>query len=260
MITTIIEPYPEEDLKSIGKRCGALYICPKDAKGKRLGPMVAYAGKDALGKNLIGDIYFNFRRVEPHSMAVECFAEAILEKLTIENLLSTFDTICGIPEGGRTLGQALSRLSKKRFVYATKVPKAIEQGKKQEYSWDLSQFEFFTGERLLMIEDIINNLQNTDNTLAQVGSIGTQVVLLGAALNRSPFADKEYVPKSGPYAGEVLPIVCAIRDPYPEYEQGNPEVATDVAAGNVEFEVKKNWAKLMAAMDASSCRGAPDSD
>ena len=136
-------------------------------------------------------------------------------------------------------------------MYATKVPKPTEAGKKQEYRWDLSQFDIDVGEKLLVLEDVINNLQNTDKTLEQIASTGAQVVLLGAALNRSPFADKEYVPKSGPYANQPLPIICAIREPYPEYEQDELEVAENVAKGMVEFEVKKNWAKLMAAMEAT---------
>ena len=32
----------------LGKRCGAVYICPK-AGGVRKGPLVAYAGKDSQG-------------------------------------------------------------------------------------------------------------------------------------------------------------------------------------------------------------------
>lgn len=255
----VIIPDLGEDLKSLARKCDGLYICPKGTDGKRRGPMVSYAGKDEKDRNLIGDIYLNFRRIEQWTLVVDSFAERIYDKLRVSGAISEFDTICGIPEGGRTLGQALARMSRKRFVYATKVPKPTEPGRKQEYRWDLSQFDFFSGERLLLMEDVINNLQNTDNTLAQIPA-GAKVAFLGAALNRSPFADREYVPKAGAgvYAGMSLPIVCAIREPYPEYAQDDAEVAADVAAGNVEFEVKKNWAKLMAAMDAHEKATGPD--
>ncbi len=136
-------------------------------------------------------------------------------------------------------------------MYAEKVPIPTEPGKKQEYAWDLSQFTFEPGERLLVLEDVINNLQNTDKTLEQIAKTGAKVVLLGAALNRSPFADKSYTPKGGPYEGQEIPIVAAIREPYPEYRQDDPKVAADIAAGNIEWEVKKNWARLMRAMDAA---------
>lgn len=251
----IIEPNIGESLISLAIRCNALYICPKDARGNRLGPLVAYAGKGKDGRNLIGDIYFNFRKIEQWHLVLEYFARVIYKNLIASGLLHEFDTICGIPEGGRTLGQSLGSLYQKRFVYATKVPKPTEPGKKQEYRWDLSQFEFVAGERLLVMEDVINNLQNTNNMLEQIACTGAKVVLLGAALNRSPFADKSYTPRSGPFADQELPIVCALREPFPEYEQSDPEVVADVVNGNIEFEVKKNWPKLIAAMEAHPIPG-----
>jgi hypothetical protein len=56
------------------------------------------------------------------------------------------------------------------------------------------------------------------------------------------------MPKSGPYIGRALPVVASIYEAYPEYEQDDPAVVADIAAGNLELEVKKNWAKLCAIM------------
>ena len=109
----------------------------------------------------------------------------------------------------------------------------------------MSQFDFEQGERLALTEDVFNNFQNTDNTLPE---IGPDVVLLVGALNRSPVYGMFYVPKSGPFAGRKLPVVASIREAYPEYEQDDPAVASDIAAGRIEFEVKKNWTKLCAIM------------
>lgn len=245
---TTVGPFFGENLKSLSVRCGSLYICPKNDKGERLGPLVGYAGKGKDGKNLIGDIYFNFRRIEQHPLVLERFTEVLYEHLYEKVSEYPFDTICGIPQGGRTLAQALARKTQMRFVYADKVPIPTEPGKKQEYVWDLSQFTFKEGERLLVVEDVINNLQNTDHTLAQIAKTGATVTCLGAALNRSPFADKSYTPKSGPFQGKELPIICSIREPYPEYEQGDPEVAADVATGNLVLEAKKNWHMLSMVM------------
>ncbi|MDP3996609.1 MAG: phosphoribosyltransferase [bacterium] len=244
-----ITPRENTYLKSLAKQCNALYICPKNAEGKRTGTLVPYAGKDAKGRNLVGDCYFNFRRIEENVGAVIDFAKAIRDALVENGLMDSFDTVCGIPQGGRTLAQEVAWLTNRRFVYADKKAKPAEASKKQEYDWDLSQFSFKAGERLLVVDDLLNNLQNTDNTLEQIAKTGAQVVLLGTALNRSPFADKSYTPKSGPYEGQVLPIVAAIREPYPEYEQDDPEVASDIACGNIEWEVKKNWGRLMAVMN-----------
>lgn len=232
-----IIPLLGEDLLELGKRCNAVYVCPK-VGSLRKGPLVAYAGKDGQGRNLVGDIYFNFRRIEPHLKVVEAFAiDAYLKILKAG--LSDFDTICGIPNGGRTFGQELARISERRFVYADKKPKATEAGKKQEYIWDLSQFDFEPGERVAIAEDVFNNFQNTDSTLAEIAATGVEIVLLVGALNRSPVYDTAY---------KGLPVIASIREAYPEFEQDDPAVAADIAAGKLELEVKKNWSRLVASM------------
>ena len=242
-------PFSEKDLMELGRRCNAVYVCPK-VGGVRKGPLVAYTGVDSQGRNLVGDIYFNFRRIEVYPKAVEAFAEVAYQKLRDEGLLNSFDTVCGIPHGGRTFGQMLALVAGKRFAYVDKKPKPTELGKKQEYSWDLSQFEFKMGERVAIAEDVYNNFQNTDNTLAEIAASGAEIILLVGAFNRSSKYDAIYAPKSGPFAGYGFPVIASIREAYPEYEQDDPVVADDVAAGNLELEVKKNWARLCAAMQS----------
>ena len=39
---------------------GAFYEAPRDAAGRRTGPLVGYAGKDAGGRQYVGDVYVNF--------------------------------------------------------------------------------------------------------------------------------------------------------------------------------------------------------
>jgi len=244
-----IIPLPGENLLDLGKRCSAVYVCPKTGS-MRKGPLVAYAGKDGQGRNLVGDIYFNFRRIEVHPKVVEAFAEAACKKLHEKGLINTFDTVCGIPHGGRTFGQMLALVAGKRFSYADKKPKPAEAGKKQEYTWDLSQFEFEKGERIAIAEDVYNNFQNTDSTLAEIAVTGADIMLLVGALNRSPVYDMIYTPKSGSFAGRALPVIASIREAYPEYDQDDPAVVEDIAAGRLELEVKKNWARLCAAMQS----------
>src|SRR3989338_8533135 len=233
-----ITPSLGEDLLELGKRCNAVYVCPKDGSVRK-GPLVAYAGKDGKGRNLVGDIFFNFRRIEVHPKAVEAFAEAAYIKIREQELLDAFDTVCGIPQGGRTFGQMLALVAGKRFAYEDKKPKPTEAGKKQEYTWDLSQFDFEQGERVAVAEDVFNNFQNTDSTLSEIAVTGANIVLLVGVLNRSPIYDATY---------KGLPVIASIREAYPEYEQDDPAVAADIAAGKLELEVKKNWARLCAAM------------
>lgn len=234
----IISPYSDEELLELGKNHGAVYVCPKDGSVRK-GPLVAYAGKDGQGRNLVGDIYFNFRKIEQYPEVVRSFAIAAYSKLGEQCLLSSLDTICGIPNGGRTFGQMLALVAGKRFVYPDKKPKPTEPGKKQEYDWDLSQFDFAPGERVAVAEDVFNNFQNTDQTLGAIRGTGAQVVLLVGALNRSPIHDRAY---------GGIPVIASIRKAYPEYTQDDPEVVADIAAGNLELEVKKNWARLTETM------------
>jgi orotate phosphoribosyltransferase len=244
-----IIPLPGESLLDLARRCNAVYVCPK-REGVRTGPLVVYAGKDDKGNNLVGDDYFDFRKIEEHPRAVEAFAEAACEKLRSQKLMDTFDTVCGIPQGGRTFGYALARAANKRFTYADKKPKPTEAGKKQEYTWDLSEFEFKKGERVALGEDVVNNCRNTHKTLEVLAASGATVVLIIGALNRSPLYDHFYTPERGAFAGINLPVVASIREAYPEYTQDDPMVVEDIAAGNLELEVKKNWSRLRAIMDA----------
>jgi hypothetical protein len=96
-----------------------------------------------------------------------------------------------------------------------------------------------------------NNFQNTDDALNAIGQTGARVVGLCSALNRSPNVGSVYTPKTGVFGDIPLPIVSAIRRPLPEYNQDDPEVAADIAAGNIEPKVKDNWAKLKAIMMAA---------
>jgi len=233
-----IIPLPGEDLLELGKRCKAVYVCPI-VGSLRKGPLVAYAGKDDQGRNLVGDIYFNFRRIEVHPKVVEAFAEVACQKLRDQGLLDSFDTVCGIPQGGRTFGQMLALVAGKRFAYVDKKPKLTEVGKKQEYTWDLSQFDFEQGERVAIAEYVYNNFQNTDITVDKIAVSGAKIVLLVGALNRSPVYDTTY---------KGLPVIASIRKAYPEYKQDDPAVSKDIAAGRLELEVKKNWELLLAAM------------
>ncbi|EKD58505.1 MAG: hypothetical protein ACD_56C00112G0011 [uncultured bacterium] len=233
-----IIPHPGEDLLELGKRCDAVYVCPK-VGFRRMGPLVVYAGLDSKGRNLVGDIYFNFRRIEQYPKAVKAFAETACQKLSDQNLMDMFDTFCALPQGGRTLGQKMADITGKRFTYPDKKPKPTEVGKKQEYFWDLSQFDFEPGERVAIVDDVFNNFQNTDNTLAEIATTGANMVLFVGGLNRSLIYDTAY---------KGLPVVASIREPFPEYEQDNPEVAADIAAGLLELEVKKNWPSLRAVM------------
>lgn len=54
----------EKNPLAVLKALDGYYECPKDTAGKRLGPLVGYAGRDNLGRQYVGDIYANFAVAE----------------------------------------------------------------------------------------------------------------------------------------------------------------------------------------------------
>lgn len=246
---TPIVPAPGTDPWALAEECNALYECPKDSSGKRLGPLVPYAGKDKQGRNLVGDVYFNFARIEEQTAAADYFASLLARQVLANEHTSKATTIVGVPDGGRSLGQLLARYTKQRFIYPLKVPKPAAPGAvKEEFELVFKRLAPEKGELLLVCDDVNNNFENTDTALNEIGKTGAIVVGLCSALNRSPTIGAVYVPKAGTFANKALPVVTVIRKPLLEYEQDDPAVAADFSAGNIEREVKKNWARLKAIM------------
>lgn len=240
-----IIPNAGDDPWELSLRCDAVYVCPKDENGKRLGPLVPYAGKDASGRNLVGDVYYNFGWIEPYMLVVRFFAEIITAKIQAIPELANATTIVGVPDGGRTLGGEVAAATGKRFVYPAKVPRPKAPGAiKDEFDFEFKRNELFEGELVIVGEDVQNNFNNTLETLESVAKTGARVVGFCSALNRSLFVDNVFTPKRGPFSGTGYPVVTAIRKPLLEYEQGDPAVAADIATGNIELKVKANWAKL----------------
>ncbi len=246
----------EHDPWELAIECDALYECPKDSFGKRLGPLVPYAGKGPDGRNLVGDVYFNFARIEEHPGIVDRFAELLWGKVIapetpVGTALAFMEatTIVGIPDGGRSLGQMVAFIRSKRFVYPAKVPRVKSEGAtKEEYDLVFKRSELSPGETVIVCDDVHNNFQNTDDMLNEIGKTGAKVVGLCSALNRSPTVDSMYTPKAGSFAGISLPVVSVIRKPLVEWRQDDSEVTEDIKNGNIEPKVKDNWARLKATM------------
>ncbi len=187
-----IIPRKNEPWWDVLLRAGVIYKCPKDTDGKRLGPLVPYAGKDANGQSLVGDDYVNFGMLEEHIHLVQILAQSIAK------LMGEFDpwkgiwdeatTIVGIPEGGRTLGQMLALALGKRFVFPVKVPWAALQAVtgKAEYGLAFDRSTLGTEDRVIVCNDVHHNMQNTHTVLEIIGRTGAKVIGLCSAVNRSP--------------------------------------------------------------------------
>lgn len=247
-MASTISPLSMEVLLSVAKRCGALYICPK-RNGVRLGPLVAYTAKGNDSKRRVGEVYINFRMLEQDMSVVTAFAESLRLDLVGRDLFFSFDTVCGVPSGGRTLGQELARVTSRRFVYPEKIKAPVcsdvltESGgeSKQRHSWSLDDFSFTPGERVAIVDDVFNSFSSTDGVIAALRAVGAQVTVLVSAFNRSTLVH------DGMYKG--IPVQSAIHVPYESWSQDCPTVLGDMNVGNLVMDPRKHWHSLRAIME-----------
>src|SRR3989344_1077672 len=86
------------DYLEILRRCGGDYGCPKDASGKRLGPLVGYAGKYDGVHQWVGEVYFNFALAEQYPQAMSMFAFDLANIIRTQPL--SVDYFLAAPMGG----------------------------------------------------------------------------------------------------------------------------------------------------------------
>src|SRR3970040_2100331 len=97
---------------------GGYYECPKDPTGKRLGPLVGYAGKyeadDGSKRQYVGDIYANFAKAEERPRVYQSWADRM--KFDVPEV----DVLLGMPMGGIAVAFALAPITsaEARFCFA----------------------------------------------------------------------------------------------------------------------------------------------
>lgn len=218
--------------------CQGYYDCPKDETGKRLGPLMGYAGKYkdlATGeeKQFVGDVYYNFSQAEQYPHVLAWYAEQVDRKLN-ENGFSDFDCILGAPMGGIALAQALAARRNCLFVFAEKKEVAPSTaGGRATSKLILNRHVIEKGMRVLLGEDVCNNYSTTDETGTLVASRGATLAGIICAFNRS-----------GHWQRKGIPVFSPAFLPTQQYQQDDPAVAKDIAAGNVLWKPKDEWAKV----------------
>lgn len=234
----------EHPLKTL-IRCGGYYECPKDPSGKRLGPLAGYAGRYGPdNKQYVGDIYVNFAKAEKHGAVLEWFAQLLNEKIDSISLQAEATGFCGAPEGGKALAVALACESGEQYIFPEKKVTALATGNEREQSvMVFDRHDPKPGSRWWLVEDVINNMSTPKALDALMKTHGAQFVGIVCFLNRSTY-DDFYVLENG----QQLPIVSLARVKMQQYEQEDPAVASDIAAGNVVWKPKNDWGKFEAAM------------
>ena len=222
------------------KGCGGCYECPKDKSGKRLGPLVGYAGKYDDTHQWVGDIYYNLAKIEEFPRLLKEFTQDLAEK--IKKSGTTFDCILGAPMGGIALAVALGlHFIDKRFVFAEKKVIAVAaRSGREESELVIKRHEIQRGAKILLVEDVTNNFSTTDKVAELVKSFGAELAGLVCELNRSETT-----------VWEGLPVISLMHIPTKQFRHGDADVAQDIRDGNVVWKPKNDWDRLMATMNAN---------
>jgi orotate phosphoribosyltransferase len=241
------------------ERCGGFYKCPKDTAGKRLGPLVGYAGRDESGRQYVGDVYVNFAKAERHAPILDHLAHNLINRIYKRNLGETLkgsDGFCAAPEGGKALACHLAKEALVyeegygQYIFPEKEITAVSTLTSREVSRLIfDRHEPEEGEKWWITEDVCNNFSTTAKLVELIESHGAVVVGVVCFLNRSNTVDMEFNVADG----RKLPVVPLVRMAFPQYTQDDPFVAADIAEGNVVWKPKKKdeWKKLADAMDAA---------
>jgi len=244
-ISSMIAEYGENPLKLL-HALGGYYECPFDADRKRLGPLVGYAGKynagDGKKLQYVGDVYANFSVAEQFPAVMEHYATQLLVKNS--SITSEVDIVCGPQMGGISIGYMLALVANKRFAYIEKkITQLATEELREQAILQLLRHIICGGERVLVVEDVLNNFSTTSETIDVVHQAGGIVVGIAGLLNRSLAIEGFYEHK-----GNKIPIMPLVRKPIDEWRQDAPQVLEDMRKGNVVLKPKNDWQRLMQAM------------
>lgn len=237
--TDIVDIHPTDHVETL-KNCSGYYKCPRDEQGRRIGPLVAYAGKydapDGTEKQFVGDIYFNFAKAEERPPVLDYMAKCLAD--LIQTKIGIPDVILGAPMGGLWLAADVARHLGCRRIFAEKKvikPADPEHGLKEQSELVITRHDLRPGDTVVLVEDVMNNFSTTDKMVALVGKKGGKVIALSCGLNRS-----------GKTEWNNLPVIALEYRPTEQYKQEDPEVADDIAKGNIVWEAKKQWDEKLA--------------
>lgn len=235
------------------QNCGGYYACPKDLKGCRLGPLVAYTGEydapNGSKQRFVGDVYVNFAKAEVHSNVLKFFAGCISQRLDFRLGLDEVDVFCGVPIGGYSLADALGLSNDIDMIKAEKKVTALKTSTSREVSkLVFARHEVEVGQRVVIVEDVCNNFSTTKELIALINLAGGKVLAIVCFLNRSLTVKDTYFFSLGPEVNAGIPVISLVQLPISEWKQEDLEVTNDIAKGNVCWKPKDEWDSLMQAM------------
>lgn len=231
------------------QNCEGYYLCPTDADGMPLGPVVGYTapydGPGGKKMKWVGLAYLNFSKADRYPAVLTFFAEALAEKIRSRNLIP--DVILGAPWAAVKFSQEVARILGSRHINAEKKPFINDDGKPdEEIVSGRYEGEIRPGDIVAIGEELINNASTTEKLVKIANDAGGHVNSIFCAINRSsPFKETFWnAPRHDP-----VPIIGVIERPYPQFHQDDPIVAKAIAEGNIAWKPKYEWDRLKEAME-----------
>jgi len=247
---------PGNVLRVLLENVGGVYVCRKDANGKRIGPLVGYAGKyDAGGamKSWVGEVYYNFAMVERWPVILGEFARNLAESISGRLGENMVDCCLGMPMGGVALAFELARRTGARFAFAEKkVTAAATETAREQSDLVLDRHLIEPGQGVALVEDVCNNFSTVGKAVGRVEEKGASVIAVVCAINRAmdPTETGTVVHDYSDGTGFCIPVISALDVPTAQFHQDDPFVAADVAADNIVWKPKDRWDHLQALMHA----------
>ncbi len=249
-LQTIIEKNPGDPV-AILKACGAMYTVPKDVSGKRLGPLVGYAGTyedNGEMKQWVGETYINCAQIEQYPTILSYIGKLIAQKVReaipdIETHAAQY-VVAGPQMGGIGIGNFLAAELGTRFaIIEKKVTKAAAIGEREETKMGFFRHRIEPGDKVIISEDVSFNFSTIGKSIAAITEKGGVPVAVTDILNRSSKVTDIYSEND-----ITLKVIALLAFPIPEFRQDDTAVQADIEAGNIIWKPKDNWTPLREAM------------
>lgn len=238
--------YPGDPLKTLASVNG-YYECPKDESGRRLGPLVGYAGtyKDESGikRQKVGEIYCNFAKADNYPRMLDQFARDLQLNGYIGGTIQAF---CGAPLGGYSFSTVLGLVYDIPVIKAEKKVVALAtQGSREMTDLVFARDQVEPGVNYAIVEDVCNNFSTVEKLVPLIFDAGASVSQIICLLNRSALVDDYYQMKN---MNLSIAVNNLVRIKMRDFRQDDPYVREDIEVGNVVWKPKDDWGRLEKAM------------
>lgn len=106
-----------------------------------------------------------------------------------------------------------------------------------EYSLAVNEYQVFSGDKVILVEDVIQSLGSAAPVIKKIEGLGAEVVAIACVCTRSTIKS---------FQGK--PIIALAQREMPRHRISDPLVTYAVRKYGIELHPEANWEKLMAYM------------